>query len=135
MLEIPSFILVHCLQITIYTSPGCVSYNQPRAPNGGDWTTADLLEVSQLYQCCCCCVVLWFSVLQEFSYNDWRPYCLAHLFTNQEFESNELGLAYVASSSPSLQGGICSRCQFACTVPYSGKVWQVESLANLVNRL
>lgn len=54
------------------------------------------------------------STLQEFSYNDWRPYCLAHLFTNQNFESNQLGLAYVASSSPSLQGGICSRCWYSC---------------------
>ena len=61
-----------------------------------------------------CCIVV--SMLQEFSYNDWRPYCLAHLFTNQNFDSNELGLAYVASSSPALQGGICSRCQCPCKV-------------------
>ena len=52
-------------------------------------------------------------IFQEFSYDSaWSDYCLAHLFTHQRFANNVLGLAYIASSSTSKLGGICSPGKF-----------------------
>jgi len=50
------------------------------------------------------------NILELFGQNeDWTSYCLAHLFTYQEFQNSVLGLAYVASPLKSTLGGICSR--------------------------
>ncbi|CAC5401430.1 ADAM17 [Mytilus coruscus] len=50
-----------------------------------------------------------YNLLTEFSQGEkWNDYCLAHLFTHQSFSNNVLGLAYIASSSTSKLGGICS---------------------------
>ena len=43
---------------------------------------------------------------------DYTRYCLAHLFTAYAFRNGVLGLAYIASSSKSTYGGICSKCKF-----------------------
>ena len=48
------------------------------------------------------------TLLQEFSYQNWTEYCLAHLFTYQDFAKGVIGLAYVASPSLSRVGGICT---------------------------
>ncbi|XP_070186464.1 ADAM 17-like protease [Littorina saxatilis] len=37
-----------------------------------------------------------------------KDFCLAHLFTHQQFSGNVLGLAYIASESQGSAGGICS---------------------------
>ena len=52
--------------------------------------------------------------LQDFSYNDWSQYCLAHLFTYYEFPNSTLGFAYVASKSTGNEGGICSSRKCVC---------------------
>ncbi|KAL5255765.1 hypothetical protein ACHWQZ_G011105 [Mnemiopsis leidyi] len=50
------------------------------------------------------------ALLKNFAFGDWRPdYCLAHLFTNYDFDGGVLGLAYVASASQSRVGGICTK--------------------------
>lgn len=50
------------------------------------------------------------DLLKNFAYGEWRPdYCLAHLFTNYDFDGGVLGLAYVASASKSRVGGVCTR--------------------------
>jgi len=49
------------------------------------------------------------DLLTSFAYGDWEDYCLAHLFTNYDFDSGVLGLAYVASSSTSSVGGVCTK--------------------------
>jgi disintegrin and metalloproteinase domain-containing protein 17 len=48
------------------------------------------------------------KVLELFGRHDWSKYCLAHLFTFQNFEQSVLGLAYVASPLRNALGGICS---------------------------
>ena len=48
------------------------------------------------------------DVLVLFGNEDWTPYCLAHLFTFQNFDGNVLGLAYVSSPHSYGVGGICS---------------------------
>lgn len=48
------------------------------------------------------------EVLMLFGNEDWTPYCLAHLFTFQNFDGNVLGLAYVSSPHSYGIGGICS---------------------------
>lgn len=45
------------------------------------------------------------TVLNYFSEADWSDFCLSFLFTNREFESGVLGLAFVAETGKS--GGIC----------------------------
>jgi disintegrin and metalloproteinase domain-containing protein 17 len=47
-------------------------------------------------------------ILELFGQEDWTSYCLAHLFTYQEFENSVLGLAYVSSPLSYSLGGICS---------------------------
>ena len=50
------------------------------------------------------------ALLKNFAFGDWRPdYCLAHLFTNYDFDGGVLGLAYVASPSQSRVGGVCTK--------------------------
>ena len=50
------------------------------------------------------------ELLKSFSRGDWRPdYCLAHLFTNYDFDGGVLGLAYVANPLKSKIGGVCTR--------------------------
>ena len=50
------------------------------------------------------------ALLKDFAFGDWRPdYCLAHLFTNYDFDGGVLGLAYVASPSQSRVGGVCTK--------------------------
>ena len=50
------------------------------------------------------------NLLKNFAFGSWRPdYCLAHLFTNYDFDGGVLGLAYVASPSQSRVGGICTK--------------------------
>ena len=46
--------------------------------------------------------------LQTFSKNDWRKYCLAHLFTYQDFKEGVIGLAYVGNPKRNAVGGICT---------------------------
>ena len=48
------------------------------------------------------------TLLQEFSYGNWRNCCLAHLFTFQNFDKGIVGLAYVATPDKNQFGGICS---------------------------
>jgi hypothetical protein len=50
------------------------------------------------------------ELLKSFSRGKWRPeFCLAHLFTNYDFDHGVLGLAYVAKPSELTPGGVCSR--------------------------
>ncbi|KAL5255547.1 hypothetical protein ACHWQZ_G010947 [Mnemiopsis leidyi] len=49
------------------------------------------------------------DLLTNFAYGNWGDYCLAHLFTNYDFDSGVLGLAFIASSSTSSVGGVCTR--------------------------
>ena len=50
------------------------------------------------------------ELLKSFSRGDWRPdYCLAHLFTNYDFDGGVLGLAYVANPLKSKVGGVCTK--------------------------
>ena len=49
------------------------------------------------------------TLLQEFSYGNWRNCCLAHLFTYQNFDNGIVGYAYVATPDKKQFGGICSR--------------------------
>ena len=46
------------IQITIYTGPGCVTYNQPTSPKGERWMPEVLLQVycSMLLFLCCVCL-------------------------------------------------------------------------------
>lgn len=46
--------------------------------------------------------------LKIFSRRNWSKYCLAHLFTNYDFDGGTLGLAYLAKASLRKVGGICS---------------------------
>ncbi|RMZ96592.1 adam 17-like protease, partial [Brachionus plicatilis] len=52
------------------------------------------------------------TILNLFGKEDWSNYCLAHLFTYQNFENSVLGLAYVSSPLPYSIGGICSEPSF-----------------------
>ncbi|XP_028406064.1 ADAM 17-like protease [Dendronephthya gigantea] len=47
-------------------------------------------------------------LLEAFSRVDWSEYCLAHLFTYQDFQDGVIGLAYVAHPQENSRGGICS---------------------------
>ena len=49
------------------------------------------------------------TLLKNFAYGEWSGYCLAHLFSNYDFDGGVLGLAYVAAASTSRVGGVCSR--------------------------
>lgn len=49
------------------------------------------------------------DLLTNFAYGNWGDYCLAHLFTHYDFDSGVLGLAFIASSSTSSVGGICTK--------------------------
>ena len=49
------------------------------------------------------------DLLTNFAYGNWGDYCLAHLFTNHDFDSGVLGLAFIASSSTSSVGGVCTK--------------------------
>ncbi|KAK3755747.1 hypothetical protein QZH41_019973, partial [Actinostola sp. cb2023] len=49
------------------------------------------------------------KLLEVFSYEkDWKKYCLAHLFTYQDFSDGVIGLAYVGSPRRTAVGGICT---------------------------
>ncbi|XP_046854378.1 ADAM 17-like protease [Xenia sp. Carnegie-2017] len=48
------------------------------------------------------------ELLLQFSREDWSDYCLAHLFTYQDFRDGVIGLAYVAHADRNSRGGICS---------------------------
>ena len=45
---------------------------------------------------------------QAFSNGYWRDFCLAHLFTYQDFPNGVIGVAYVGSPRLIGLGGICS---------------------------
>jgi len=49
------------------------------------------------------------NLLKNFAYGNWKDYCLAHLFTNYDFDGGVLGLAYVAAASTSRVGGVCTK--------------------------
>ena len=49
------------------------------------------------------------EMLRSFSHNDFSEFCLAHLFTFEEFTDNLVGVAYPASSRLDTPGGICTR--------------------------
>ena len=51
------------------------------------------------------------DVLGLMRFGPWSEFCLAHLFTNRNFESGLLGLANIASPVEGQTGGICSRCE------------------------
>ncbi|KAL5255949.1 hypothetical protein ACHWQZ_G011235 [Mnemiopsis leidyi] len=54
------------------------------------------------------------ELLKSFSLGEWRPeYCLAHLFTNYDFDKGVLGLAYLANPDKSSAGGVCTRTYIA----------------------
>ena len=53
--------------------------------------------------------MLAYIISQLFSLEDWSEFCLAHLFTYQDFAGGTIGLAYVASQRRDTVGGICSR--------------------------
>ncbi|XP_048590326.1 ADAM 17-like protease [Nematostella vectensis] len=49
------------------------------------------------------------KLLETFSYEKtWRDYCLAHLFTYQDFADGVIGLAYVGNAKRNAVGGICT---------------------------
>ncbi|XP_028518433.1 disintegrin and metalloproteinase domain-containing protein 17 [Exaiptasia diaphana] len=49
------------------------------------------------------------EVSYAFSYQpEWKKYCLAHLFTYQDFDDGVIGLAYVGNPRRSAVGGICT---------------------------
>ena len=50
--------------------------------------------------------------LQTFSKKDWRKYCLAHLFTYQDFADGVIGLAYVGNPKRNAVGGICTESNY-----------------------
>ena len=52
------------------------------------------------------------DLLSDMRFGDWSDFCLAHLFTNRDFESGLLGLANIASPFAGQTGGICSQCKF-----------------------
>ncbi|XP_068705406.1 ADAM 17-like protease [Montipora foliosa] len=53
------------------------------------------------------------DLLRTFSYNkDWKKYCLAHLFTYQDFSDGVIGLAYVGNRKRNAVGGICTEDYF-----------------------
>nr|UST29447.1 ADAM 17-like protease [Haliclona caerulea] len=48
-------------------------------------------------------------LLKVFSYQkEWKKYCLAHLFTYQDFADGVIGLAYVGNPRRNAVGGICT---------------------------
>lgn len=49
------------------------------------------------------------QLLTAFSRSNWSGYCLAHLFTYQDFSNGIIGLAYVASPRIHEVGGICTK--------------------------
>ncbi|XP_038052085.1 ADAM 17-like protease [Patiria miniata] len=48
------------------------------------------------------------KLLEAYSREDHGEYCLAHLFTYQDFESGVLGLAYIGTPRSNAVGGICT---------------------------
>lgn len=51
--------------------------------------------------------------LQAFSKNEeWLQFCLAHLFTYQDFDDGVIGLAYVGNAKSNAVGGICTKRYF-----------------------
>ncbi|XP_031555460.1 ADAM 17-like protease isoform X2 [Actinia tenebrosa] len=49
------------------------------------------------------------SLLKVFSYqSEWKKFCLAHLFTYQDFADGVIGLAYVGNPRRNAVGGICT---------------------------
>ena len=43
---------------------------------------------------------------------DWSKYCLAHLFTYQDFADGVIGLAYVGNPKRNAVGGICTESNY-----------------------
>ena len=65
------------------------------------------------------------ELLESFDKGSWTPdVCLAHLFTNYDFEGGVLGLAYIADPSQSTIGGVCSK-------KYSSDGYKVSSNTGL----
>lgn len=53
------------------------------------------------------------DLLRTFSRNkNWKKYCLAHLFTYQDFADGVIGLAYVGNRKRNAVGGICTEDYF-----------------------
>ena len=48
-------------------------------------------------------------MLDNFAYGDWGNYCLAHLFTNYDFDQGVLGLAFIAGSSTASVRRVCTK--------------------------
>ena len=84
------FFLNETLQITLHdvaSNPGEEPiYN--RRPPQGDWNSNTLLR--------------------HFSHANWTQFCLSYLFTSERFSDGRLGVAYIASPTLGLTGGICS---------------------------
>ncbi|XP_015780892.1 PREDICTED: ADAM 17-like protease [Acropora digitifera] len=54
------------------------------------------------------------ELLKDFSRDsEWKKYCLAHLFTYQDFKDGVIGLAYVGNRKRNAVGGICTEDYFA----------------------
>ncbi|KAJ7337748.1 Disintegrin and metalloproteinase domain-containing protein 17 [Desmophyllum pertusum] len=52
-------------------------------------------------------------LLNAFSRNsEWQKYCLAHLFTYQDFDDGVIGLAYVGNPNRNAVGGVCTQKYF-----------------------
>ena len=79
-----TLLLPFTIQITVYTDPTVgPPYNSERT----DWVSGDVLRL--------------------FSHADWSQFCLAHLFTYQQFTDGLVGVAYPASAD-NFPGGICT---------------------------
>lgn len=53
------------------------------------------------------------KLLKDFSReSEWKKYCLAHLFTYQDFKDGVIGLAYVGNRKRNAVGGICTEDYF-----------------------
>lgn len=77
-------------EVTVHTAPGPNDhYNMDRP---GVWPIKELLRT--------------------FSKIDWSKYCLAHLFTYQDFADGVIGLAYVGNPKRNAVGGICTERYF-----------------------
>ncbi|KAL9961542.1 hypothetical protein ACROYT_G030500 [Oculina patagonica] len=54
------------------------------------------------------------TLLNTFSQDkQWKEFCLAHLFTYQDFADGVIGLAYVGNPNTNAVGGICTKTYFA----------------------
>lgn len=55
------------------------------------------------------------TLLSYFSHANWSQFCLSYLFTSERFSDGRLGVAYIASPTLGLTGGICSESKAIAT--------------------